>query len=126
MKTTILLLSFFVFSLHTVSAQQTIPADNTYSNYNYFKLTGDKTDSSQVVIWPNPANDHINIFVNSLLQEEKGQLAVYSMNGMQMILKSIGYGNNTVYLNLLPSGMYFVRIIRENGVITTSKLIITR
>ncbi len=118
------LIFFFIISLEKIQAQQ---SDNyKITNYSSFIPNGNRADSLEIEMWPNPAKSEVNIYVNSLLEEQKGELILFDNNGAAVLTKNIGYGSNKLYLSNVANGYYTVRILRENGVATTAKLIVAK
>lgn len=76
----------------------------------------DVTETSYNV-YPNPVKD-----VLTISGEDMKQVTVY--NALGQMVKSINCNDNTVQINVndLQNGMYFVNVINNNGVMTTSKV----
>lgn len=76
----------------------------------------DVTETSYNV-YPNPVKD-----VLTVTGEDMKQVTVY--NALGQLVKSINCNDNTVQINVndLQNGMYFVNVINNNGVMTTSKV----
>jgi hypothetical protein len=127
MKLKNILLAFsLLIILQKASAQEN--GDN-YRNTNYssFMPNGNRADSMEVRVWPNPAKEGVvNIYVNSLLQEQKGEVIIYNNSGYKLLAQNVGYGTNQVNIGNAPNGLYYVRIIRENGVATTTNLMVAK
>ncbi len=68
-------------------------------------------------VYPNPVKD-----VLTISGEDMKQVTVY--NALGQMVKSINCNDNTVQINVndLQNGMYFVNVINNNGVMTTSKV----
>ena len=68
-------------------------------------------------VFPNPVKD-----VLTITGEDMKQVTVY--NALGQMVKSINCNDNTVQINVndLQNGMYFVNVISNSGVITTSKV----
>ena len=68
-------------------------------------------------VYPNPVKD-----VLTVTGEDMKQVIVY--NALGQMVKSVNCNDNTVQINVndLQSGMYFVNVISNNGVMTTSKV----
>jgi acetyl esterase/lipase len=73
-----------------------------------------------VKIFPNPVNDKINIRFDEEIKSPRAE--IYSLNGA--LLKSIPLTReNNISLNLNP-GIYFVKILSEDGVYKTEKIVV--
>lgn len=80
---------------------------------------GDKQQSSVLRIYPNPANDQVNVISNSTIES----VAVVSITGQ--LLQKLVVNNTFVNINTaaLKAGMYFIQIKTEAG-LTTRRLVI--
>ena len=69
---------------------------------------------NKTVIFPNPTS---GIFYVKLENEISGHFILYDNRGKVVINKSISYDSNllTIYLNEIPSGMYYYKIIEQQS-----------
>ncbi|MCP4442380.1 MAG: T9SS type A sorting domain-containing protein [Aureispira sp.] len=81
----------------------------------------EKTNKGEIVVYPNPTNNNINIEVNFEREAEKLDYLLTDMVGRVLYREE---SNNvltevkTFDLNKLPSGVYFVIIRSDNGTMT--------
>ena len=69
---------------------------------------------SNVTIYPNPAND--KLYVETLTQTQTLTIEIYDVYGRQQVTKSLSHqGALVVDLTNLNSGIYFVKVVTENG-----------
>ena len=100
--------------------------DNGSIKYSEIRLLT-ATQKKDVIVYPNPFQNAIEISLNVSKAEEKIELALYTSDG-KLIMDKINIlkrGNNNIQLNDLGNltlGVYIIKIIREDG-ITTQKLI---
>jgi N-acetylneuraminic acid mutarotase len=73
----------------------------------------------QVLFYPNPTKDFINVKTSSTAFN---QLTIRNFKGQ--IVKNIENVNNSIYVGDLPEGPYFVSILLENNQIITEKILI--
>jgi len=75
----------------------------------------------QVVIYPNPVRDNVNVFVNKLSAGATIQL--YSVNGLLVRSLKLTAKAQTVSVKGLTSGMYYMHV-RNGGQTITRKIAI--
>ena len=84
--------------------------------------------SSTIEVYPNPSNGLFHLTVGGV-EGQTAELAVFSLLGQQIFVKTITFGayENTIDLDLTghPAGLYFFRV-RQNGVVLTKKLMLTK
>ena len=86
-------------------------------------------NEANVAIYPNPTSSNINMYFDGFVNDNKVEMSIYSVNGKRVLTKAIplsknGDGNISMNIEqLLPAGVYIVRIIGENNIIT-NKIII--
>ncbi|MBQ7984565.1 MAG: Omp28-related outer membrane protein [Bacteroidales bacterium] len=83
----------------------------------------------QTVVYPNPARENVTLTINAL-NSEKVQINVVDLMGRVVVnlgQQNIKDGANNFNINTsaLDNGVYYVRIISDNG-ISTSKLSVTK
>ena len=89
------------------------------STNNNLSLKQMFSDDNTIVIFPNPATEHINI---------EGEIVSYKIYGIKgnVVRSSENIYNNNVNISVsdFTSGIYFVRCTMQNGNIITKKIII--
>jgi hypothetical protein len=75
-------------------------------------------------LYPNPANDNVNIKVEGLLSNEKTIIEVVDIYGKVIYSNSINNINLSIDLSNISSGIYFVLVRNQKQIIKTEKLII--
>ncbi len=78
-----------------------------------------------IIVYPNPARDHIYICNNSNMPVEFLQFRLFNFSGMLVIEKNIN-ANGPVKINLgnIPPGVYVARIITGKNLITKKILVL--
>jgi serine protease AprX len=74
-------------------------------------------------MWPNPANDVLNVTLDSGL-EDNAALEMYDVQGRLVLSNKLLTQNSSVAINALNSGIYIVKI--TNGVKTATKKLIIK
>jgi hypothetical protein len=115
-------ISLKIFAQDETSGNYATPVE---ANASFIK-NANEMDSVRINVWPNPAKNIVNIFINDLNENEKGQLVIYNMSGNAVLTKNINHGNNQIYLDNISGGLYIIRIIRENEPLISTKLIVAR
>jgi len=86
------------------------------------KQSGQLMKESDIIIYPNPASD-ILIIDSGLLTE--GSIEIYNITYQQMLDISIKYNITKINVDLLPAGVYLVRISdSKNTILSHEKIII--
>lgn len=79
--------------------------------------------NESVSIYPNPFNTSINIMINDLSQINQIEMSIYNVLGAEVLSTKITTQLTNLDTNVLPSGIYFYKIIRNNKVTQSGKLI---
>jgi hypothetical protein len=83
-----------------------------------------QTDVNQLSISPNPFNDFTTIQSNSMLHE--AEVNLYNVFGQKVkTINRISGNEIKIDRDNLASGIYFIRLTKDNKIITQSKLVIT-
>ncbi len=82
------------------------------------KINTNKTDSN-ISFFPNPAKDHVTIHAS-----HDAEFSLMNALGKQVLEQKLSKGENTVSLNQLPAGIYYIRVWERPGDIKTHKLLI--
>ena len=81
-----------------------------------------KSGPTKVDIYPNPASKVLNIAVSD--GEGRAMIRISDMNGRQLIRQSVTNINNTVDIQNLARGVYFVQVVTDEGtIIAQSKFV---
>ena len=78
-----------------------------------------ENENSSVNVYPNPTNGNVTVELN----ETATNVAIYNMVGKLVRSQSISAGLNTVEMNGLTAGVYFLRIYNDNKIIGTAKVV---
>jgi hypothetical protein len=70
--------------------------------------------SSQILIYPNPATDKITIKI--LGKPAQSGLSNVNIEGQQLITRHITEPKTQINISTMPSGVYFVRLTNERTV----------
>ncbi|MBR4197779.1 MAG: T9SS type A sorting domain-containing protein [Bacteroidales bacterium] len=91
--------------------------DGTIHSYSVGIETAENSD---IRIYPNPANNVLNI---ALQGTEVNEAVVIDIYGKTVAHAAVAEGNNTLNISALPAGMYFVQLRADNSVKATQKII---
>lgn len=109
-----------------VDTTTTIP---TYNGCNFIGIEELPNINSEIKIYPNPANETVNISFEQLSESDLS-ISLVDMAGRVLFALNqpnvqAGYYNETIDVQAIPTGMYFIRIVNNNA-IYTDPLIISR
>lgn len=91
----------------------TYGADLSIDNINISAGTGIEENAENISVYPNPANDMVNVEASSLISN----IEIFSISG-QKIGEYAANGNNaSINISSLSNGLYLMKINTENGVI---------
>jgi len=79
------------------------------------------TDHLEVQIFPNPAQEYVNIFSN---RRTKYRTSLYSLEGQLVNSTQWVTGNLTLNLQQIAKGIYVIKIESENGFTKANKIIV--
>lgn len=97
--------------------------NGVYVYANNFTGTNELDPKTVVTIFPNPFSYSTTLQTDNIFRD--ASLTVYNPLGQQVKqIKNISARTVTLYRDNLSSGLYFIRLIQENNVIYTNKLII--
>lgn len=77
--------------------------------------------SGNMLISPNPTNGLVNITFNTISQNTKIEL--YNSIGALVLTEAMINKNNTINMSDLSNGMYFMKVLEGNKVITVKKVV---
>lgn len=110
-----------IVSFDTSGIQNNVPMNHP-SNVPF----ADKYGFSNFYIWPNPAREKINVYVNSIRAGEQGECVVYNNAGQPVLQQWIRNGNNTLYLGKVQEGIYIVTIADKNRDVISKRILVSR
>jgi len=84
---------------------------NMYNALAVNTLSVDEVSKNLFKVHPNPVSDYLNISFKNLKERS---IALYSINGQELIYKKINNLESKLDLSKLNSGVYFLRIEGEN------------
>lgn len=76
-----------------------------------------------VTIYPNPFSTYTTIMINEASQINKADLRIYNVLGKEVINTIITKQLTTIETSNLSSGMYFYKVISNNNIIQSGKII---
>lgn len=92
------------------------PAEDRWNTFGI-----EKNNTSQFIIYPNPATEAINIATTS--NETNLSATIYNLSGQ--IIKEVSLINNTnIDVSAITSGIYLVKLKRETTTVITKKIVI--
>ncbi|HXS36451.1 MAG TPA: T9SS type A sorting domain-containing protein [Flavipsychrobacter sp.] len=104
---------------HTVShdtlstANSTIASDDNAGSSSIFKINDD------VVLYPNPAKDQLNVVFNE--DANIKNIAIYNLIGKMQNVYRVNGNNAGLDISALPSGVYFIRFIDNQGSVIATR-----
>lgn len=89
------------------------------SEPNTVNITEPITFNQDVILYPNPVRDLLNIKLNRNFNQEVS-VEIVNLNGSIMLKEYFVNTQSIIQLNLnqLPTGLYFIRITEKNNIIT--------
>lgn len=104
------------------------PQNNTEMNhYSYLPETFQRGSSTaEVKMFPNPARSQTTIYINSIKEQDRGEMVVYNTSGTAVMRNIIQPGNNNVNVSNLASGMYTIKILTKDRSIYTQQLMVLK
>jgi len=90
--------------------------------------TDDKYFTSGIIIYPNPASDHLQIVFPKNLTDQQKNIKIYDQLGREVMSRTLQRGiyTNNIDLSGMPQGIYFVRILNSDVDVTTIKIVINK
>jgi len=101
----------------TVSIQAACGSNPTGIN----SFTENPADEAK--IYPNPFTSSINFILNDVSPVKNGELRLYNCLGKEVIHVAITKQTTTLETNDLPPGIYFYKLINDNKLVQSGKLI---
>ena len=80
-----------------------------------------QAEQTSIQISPNPAKDYINLRINGNIENLNYQ--IYDMSGKLLKNNNITNENTVININLLASGIYFIKVLKDNQQVETLKFV---
>ena len=81
---------------------------------------------ANISMWPNPAMNSVNIYINSIRPGDRGEVTMFNTNGIRYAANTLSNGINKIYFGALPEGIYFLNISLHNDIVFSKKLVVRR
>jgi hypothetical protein len=106
-------------TLTTASVTVIMPSGCNVTGLPSFQIE----NKSSAMMFPNPFNSSININFNNTIQNNNTEINIFNVNGELVLNKLINKQSTTIETSSLSSGIYFYKIISDNKIIQSGKLI---
>jgi hypothetical protein len=92
-----------------------------------FKNTGANVENnsnniSNISVYPNPANDLLNIDITNA-NFKNSEVVIYNISGTEVLKTNLTSNSARLNIEALSAGVYFVRVINQNGFNKTVKFV---
>ena len=79
-----------------------------------------------IQVYPNPANDKVNVSFSA--DEKVNEIVVCDVQGRELLKQKIQLQNSSIEIDIkdLPSGLYFLQLRNEKGMVATTKFAVSR
>ena len=115
---------------NTLKAQQdtVYPQNKVEMNaYTYTPVLYERgTSTAEMRLFPNPARSTANIYINSIKENDNGEIVIFNENGTAVFRNILKTGNNSIDLGNFSNGMYIVKIFTRGRFVYTSKLMVQK
>jgi len=89
---------------------------------SFVTSTQETLDDSQVLLYPNPSNDHLNIEINAS-DVDLQSIGLYDINGRLMKVFYTGSNQSRIDISGLSTGMYHLKMLSNKGLVATKSFI---
>ena len=108
-----------------MSGQDLYPNISKTVNIIYNNILINSQYYNKIHIYPNPAKENINIYIDDSDIENK-KLEIYDIYGKLIYRKSLFSNKTTLNTETLQNGMYFIQIKEENSIIYVEKITVNK
>ena len=124
----------FLLGITSLHAQkQQIPSISSATNLEKnsgFASSSNVDDSlfGSIKILPNLAAGKITLLVSdeNVNVIQQGECVIFNSAGAPVARAPFTTGTNQIYVNTMPSGMYFLKLMQKNGQTATKKFVVMR
>ena len=113
----------------THAQQDTVTnSNNTVMNkYTYTPETFQRSaSSSEIKMFPNPARSQATLYINSIKEEDRGDMVIYNNRGKVVQRSPVTPGNNDINVAAFATGIYNVTVFSKDGAIYKQQLLVTK
>ncbi|NTW34094.1 MAG: T9SS type A sorting domain-containing protein, partial [Bacteroidetes bacterium] len=101
---------------------------NVYSDANKWNLyidnisvtvagsINEKNINSGISVYPNPANNNINIEIQKFLPKQNNVLSIYDVHGQLIFSRAIQQAQTKIDISNFATGVYIIKLYNKNGV----------
>ena len=82
-----------------------------------------ESTKSNIIIYPNPFSTFTTITLNDLAKTNNVEIKMYNVLGEVVLSEMLSKQSNTFETSQLPSGIYIYKIISNNNIIQSGRLI---
>jgi ice-binding like protein/type IX secretion system substrate protein len=106
----------------------TVVATNIPGNCSTVGISEVNTNNTGaiVTISPNPFNNSTNIIINNASMINNAEIRIYNILGSEVLFSTITKQSTTIGTSSLPEGIYFYKIISNNQIVQTGRLVSQR
>ncbi len=125
----IMLSAITIAAGNTYAQQDTVTnANNTEMNkYTYTPETFQRgASASGVKMFPNPARNQATLYINSIKEQDRGEMVVYNNSGKVVQRSTITPGNNDINVASFSTGIYNVTVLSKDRSIYKQQLVVTK
>ncbi|MDD5571444.1 MAG: T9SS type A sorting domain-containing protein [Bacteroidales bacterium] len=92
---------------------------STNTTHSIFRSVGikeisNKENNMDFIVYPNPANTKITIELPQITKQNT--ITIYNISGAELIKQQVTKSRTEIDVRDLPCGIYFVKVVNENGV----------
>lgn len=84
--------------------------------------TSELLEDSEVVVYPNPSNDYINIEVNAA-DVDINSIGIFDISGRLIQVINTDYDRTRIDVAELPEGLYHLKMISKKGLVATKSFV---
>lgn len=110
--------------LSLVNIEMVIPPSSSQRMAQTMNNSGILVEDVIVNIFPNPTDGQFTLSHNLDIVNGSILMVVYDLMGKEVLSKTINESEQIVNVNLLKSGIYFYKVIQNNNIIKSDKLMI--
>lgn len=86
-------------------------------------ISDENITSDEVTMYPNPFGSFTTLHINNVSTSAKTELKIYNALGEEVVNTIITNESTQIETTNLPSGLYFYKVVNENGIIQSGKLV---